>query len=57
MNNTKKTVLVLGATGNLGAYVAVYLKECGYNVIAASRRKTDNAFFSEKGKTNKYGIK
>ena len=44
-----KTVLVLGATGNLGAYVAVYLKEKGYNVIAASRRANDKGFFSERG--------
>jgi UDP-glucose 4-epimerase len=44
-----KTVLVLGATGNLGAYVAVYLKDKGYNVIAASRRKDDHGFFAEHG--------
>ena len=30
----KKKVLVFGATGNLGAPIAVYLKENGYDVIA-----------------------
>lgn len=48
-NKTKQTVLVLGATGNLGAYSAVYLKEQGYNVIACGHRESDNGFFAEKG--------
>ena len=30
----KGKVLVLGATGNLGAYSAVALKNAGYDVIA-----------------------
>ena len=33
-----KTVIVFGATGNLGAYIALHLKEKGYNVIAVGRR-------------------
>lgn len=41
----KPTVLVLGATGNLGAYSTLALKKSGYNVIAAGRRKSDNNFF------------
>lgn len=41
MNN----VLVLGATGNLGAYFALALKNAGFNVIAAGHRKSDNGFF------------
>lgn len=44
----KKTkVLVLGATGNLGAYSAVSLKEAGYEVIATGKRKSDNNFFRD----------
>lgn len=46
MNNK---VLVLGATGNLGANVAVKLKEDGYDVVACGHRKTDNGFFESKG--------
>lgn len=44
-----KNIIVFGATGNLGAYIAVYLKECGYNVIAVGGRKHDNDFFKSKG--------
>lgn len=40
-------VLVLGATGNLGAYSAVALKKAGFEVIASGRRTSDNGFFSE----------
>ena len=46
MNNT---VLVLGATGNLGAYSAVALKNAGFNVIAAGKRTSDNGFFEDLG--------
>lgn len=42
-------ILVLGATGNLGAYSAVALKEAGFDVIAAGRRESDNGFFAGKG--------
>lgn len=45
----EKTVLVLGATGNLGAYSAIALKNAGYNVIAHGHRKSDNDFFTEQG--------
>lgn len=45
MNNTG-TVLVLGATGNLGAYSAIALKKAGFNVIATGKRKSDNGFFA-----------
>ena len=45
----KETVLVLGATGNLGAYSAIALKKAGFNVIAAGKRESDNNFFKEKG--------
>ncbi len=45
----KEKILVLGATGNLGAYSAVALKEAGYDVVASGRRKSDNDFFKEFG--------
>ena len=45
----QKTVLVLGATGNLGAYSTLALKERGFSVIAAGHRESDNGFFEERG--------
>lgn len=45
----KRKVLVFGATGNLGAYSAVALKNAGYDVIAAGKRKSDNGFYESLG--------
>jgi NAD dependent epimerase/dehydratase family protein len=45
----KKKILVFGATGNLGAPIAVYLNENGYDVIAVGHRTSDNGFFGEIG--------
>ena len=45
----KKKVVVFGATGNLGAYIAVHLNEQGYDVIAVGHRKSDNDFFKDRG--------
>ena len=45
----KKRIVVFGATGNIGAYSAVHLKEQGYDVIAVGRRESDNGFFQTKG--------
>ena len=45
----KGKVLVLGATGNLGAYSAVALKNAGYDVIATGKRKSDNGFYENLG--------
>lgn len=42
-----KTVVVIGATGKVGCYTALYLKEMGYNVIATGKRKSDNGFFAD----------
>ncbi len=42
-----KTILVLGATGTLGAYVALHFKDKGYKVIAVGHRKSDNGFFAD----------
>lgn len=47
--NTMQKVIVFGATGNLGAYVALYLKSKGYDVVAVGHRKNDNGFFASKG--------
>lgn len=41
-----KTIVVFGATGNLGAYIAIDLKEHGYDVVATGHRKSDNGFFA-----------
>ena len=42
-----KTIVVFGATGKVGCYTALYLKESGYDVIAVGRRKSDNNFFGD----------
>lgn len=44
-----KKVIVIGATGNLGAYSSMRLKEDGYEVIAVGGRKCDNGFFEKQG--------
>lgn len=44
-----KRIIVFGATGNLGAYICMHLKEEGYDVIAVGRRKNDNGFFGRHG--------
>ena len=44
-----KSILVLGATGNLGAYITLHFHKLGWRVIAASRRKDDNGFFADYG--------
>lgn len=47
----RKKILVLGATGHLGAYSAIQLKIEGHEVVAVGRRKSDNGFFNTKGIT------
>ncbi len=44
-----KTILVLGATGTLGAYLALHFKDKGYRVIATGHRRSDNGFFADHG--------
>lgn len=44
-----KTVLITGATGSVGVYTSLALKEAGYQVIALGHRKSDNGFFAENG--------
>jgi len=42
-----KTIVVFGATGHLGAHIALHLKSLGYTIIAVGHRKNDNGFFAE----------
>lgn len=44
-----KSILVLGATGNLGAYVTLHFRKLGWRVVAAGRRKDDGGFFADYG--------
>lgn len=44
-----KKIIVFGATGQLGCYSALALKEQGYDVIATGRRESDGGFFATKG--------
>lgn len=44
-----RKALVLGATGQLGCYSALALKDDGFDVIAVGRRKSDGGFFASKG--------
>lgn len=44
-----KKAIVLGATGQLGCYSALALKENGYDVVAVGRRKSDGGFYTTKG--------
>lgn len=43
-----RRIIVLGATGHLGAYTSLFLSELGYQVIAVGRRLSDNDFFLTK---------
>ncbi len=40
-----KKAIVFGATGQLGCYSALALKEAGFDVIAVGRRSSDGGFF------------
>lgn len=44
-----KKVIVFGATGTVGSYAAMALKDAGYDVLAIGRRKSDHGFFATKG--------
>lgn len=39
-----KTIVIFGATGKVGCYTALYLKEMGYNVVAAGKEATITVF-------------
>lgn len=40
-------ILLVGATGYLGRYLSVYLKDLGYDILALGRSKAVKAFFEE----------
>ncbi len=42
-------IIIFGATGTVGVYTALHLKEMGYDVITVGRRKSDNGFFADYG--------
>jgi UDP-glucose 4-epimerase len=42
-----KNVVIFGATGTIGVYTSVALKEKGYNIFAVGRRNDQNNFFKE----------
>lgn len=44
-----KKIVVFGATGKVGCYTALHLKEKGYEVIAVGKRPSDNGFFAGYG--------
>ncbi len=44
-----KRAIVFGATGTVGAYASLHLKECGLDVVAVGHRDTDNGLFREYG--------
>lgn len=48
MNEERNKIIVLGATGHLGANTVIALKEHGYDVVAVGRRESDNGFFATK---------
>ena len=48
MANNKK-VVVFGATGKVGCYSALHLKEVGFEVVAVGHRTSDNGFFADHG--------
>ncbi len=44
-----KKIIIFGATGTIGAYLSLHLKNLGFNVISVGRRSSDNGFFKENG--------
>ena len=40
-------IVIFGATGTVGVYTALHLKEQGHEVYAVGRRKSDNGFFAD----------
>jgi UDP-glucose 4-epimerase len=44
-----KNIIIFGATGTVGVYVALKLKQKGNNVIAVGKRNNDNGFFNDYG--------
>lgn len=40
-------MIVFGATGTLGAQIAIHMRNEGYDVVAVGHRETDNGFFAD----------
>ena len=49
MMRGENKVVVLGATGFLGAYSCLALKRAGYEVVAVGHRMSDGGFFADHG--------
>ena len=49
MSTGPEKVIVLGATGFLGAYSCLALKSAGFSVVAVGHRKSDGGFFADCG--------
>lgn len=45
----QQKIIVLGATGHLGANTTIALKNENYDVVAVGHRESDNGFFTTKG--------
>ena len=44
-----KKVVIFGATGKVGCYSALHLKNVGFDVVAVGHRPSDNGFFADYG--------
>lgn len=44
-----KRIILFGATGAVGAYTAIALKDLGYDIVAVGKRTSDNGFFAVHG--------
>lgn len=44
-----KKVVIFGATGKVGCYSALHLKNVGFDVVAVGHRPSDNGFFVDYG--------
>ena len=44
-----KKIVIFGATGKVGCYSALHLKEVGFDVVAVGHRPSDNGFFADYG--------
>lgn len=51
-----KNAVVFGATGQLGCYSALALRDAGYNVVAVGRRTSDGGFFKTRDITFVGGV-
>lgn len=50
-SSSNRSVVIIGATGSVGCYTALILKQHGWMVHAVGRRPSDNGFFARHGIT------